>query len=287
MLLSAVMIARNEEAMIGAAIGSLRGFDEIVVLDTGSSDRTVEIASDAGATVHTGWRWRDDFAAARNEVTACATGDWVLSIDADWQLECHGDVVRAEAERVERLGGAAALCRAVHAPGFEHWLTVLYKRGAVQWVGPVHECLSAWTPHKTAVSFRIGNSPAKAGDPERNLRILLKSDLTKPRHQFYLGREYYERGVFDQAIAWLKVYLSNGQFLAEVAEAHLTIARCHWRLGHAEEARRACLMAITCNPDFAEALRFMAAMHTEPWRRKWLTLAAAAKNEDVLFVRAA
>jgi hypothetical protein len=114
-------------------------------------------------------------------------------------------------------------------------MTVLWQRGAGEWVGPVHEYLNV-AAHRTAIAFRIGQSPAKAKDPLRNLRILRRSDLRRPRHQFYLGRELYERGRFAEAIAWLTVYLQNGQFLAEVAEAHLTIARCHWQLQQGDRA---------------------------------------------------
>lgn len=291
MKLSAVLIARNEEAMIGRCITSLRhpgspGFDEIIVLDTGSSDRTVELAADAGVTVHTDFAWRDDFAAARNAVASKATGDWIVSVDCDWELLTPAETIRVECERLQRLGYKAGLCKAQHGQGSEHWLTVLWQRGAGQWVGPVHEYFNAHA-HKTGVSFKIGNSPNKARDPLRNIRILRRSDLRNPRNQFYLGRELYEKGQFAEAIGWLGVYLKNGQFLAEVAEAHLTIARCHWQLGQGDRARQSCLMAVTCNPDFAEALRFMAEIHDEPWKTKWLRLAGAAKSEDVLFLRAA
>jgi tetratricopeptide (TPR) repeat protein len=287
MKLSAVLIARNEEAVIGRALASLRGFDEIVVLDTGSSDRTMAIAEALGARVEGGFAWSDDFAAARNDAAARARGEWILSVDCDWECLTHGDVVRAEIGRLARLGAEAGLCRAVNGPGSEHWMSVLWKRGRAHWVGPVHECLSVNSGLKTAIDFRIGQSPAKAKDRLRNIRILRKSDLRRPRHQFYLGRELYERGQFAEAIAWLTIYLRNGQFLAEVAEAQLTIARCHWQLGQGDQARQVCLRAITCNPDFAEALRFMAEMHNEPWQAKWRRLAAAATSEDVLFLRSA
>jgi glycosyltransferase involved in cell wall biosynthesis len=286
MTLSAVLIAKNEEAMIGRALASLTGFDEIVVLVTGSTDRTVEIARSAGATVYTDFAWCDDFAAARNAAAAKCTGDWIVSVDCDWELLTPADTIRTETDRLMRLGYRAGLCKALHVQGGEHWLTVLWARGTGEWTGPVHEYFNA-PAHKTAIEFKIWHSPAKAKDPHRNLRILRKSDLTKPRHQFYLGRELYEKGQFTEAIAWLNIYLRNGQFLAEVAEAHLTIARCHWQLQQGDKARSACLKAITCNPDWAEALRFMAETHNEPWKSKWLRLAAAAKNEDVLFLRAA
>ena len=81
--LSVCLIARNEEKFLGTCLASVRGLaDEIVVVDTGSTDRTVEIAKEHGALVDH-FTWCDDFSAARNAALAHATGDWVLILDAD------------------------------------------------------------------------------------------------------------------------------------------------------------------------------------------------------------
>ena len=81
--LSIVLIARNEEAHLRRCLESVRGLaDEIVLADTGSTDGTVAIARECGARVlHV--EWQDDFSAARNVTLEAATGDWILSIDAD------------------------------------------------------------------------------------------------------------------------------------------------------------------------------------------------------------
>ena len=81
--LSVCLIARNEEKFLGACLESVRGLaDEIIVVDTGSTDRTVDIAKEHGARVDH-FTWCDDFSAARNAALAHATGDWVLILDAD------------------------------------------------------------------------------------------------------------------------------------------------------------------------------------------------------------
>jgi len=82
-LLSATLIARNEERFIGDCLRSLAGVaDEIIVVDTGSTDRTPQIAAALGARVFH-FPWRDDFSAARNHAIDHARGDWILYIDAD------------------------------------------------------------------------------------------------------------------------------------------------------------------------------------------------------------
>jgi len=81
------MIVKDEADRLPQCLASVKEVvDQVVVVDTGSSDRTVEIAESYGAQVHH-FEWCDDFAAARNESLRHAVGDWVLWMDADEQLE--------------------------------------------------------------------------------------------------------------------------------------------------------------------------------------------------------
>jgi tetratricopeptide (TPR) repeat protein len=81
--LSVCMIARNEAAILGQALESVRSLaDEIVVVDTGSEDDTAQLARSLGAVV-AHFPWTNDFSAARNASLQAATGDWVLILDAD------------------------------------------------------------------------------------------------------------------------------------------------------------------------------------------------------------
>ena len=81
--LSVCLIAKNEEKFLGRALESIKPLaSQIVVVDTGSTDRTIEIAKEHGAEVRH-FQWCDDFSAARNAALQYATGDWVLMLDAD------------------------------------------------------------------------------------------------------------------------------------------------------------------------------------------------------------
>jgi glycosyltransferase involved in cell wall biosynthesis len=80
--LSAVIIAQDEEENLGAALESARFCDETLVVDSGSSDRTRDVAAAAGARVLVNAPW-PGFVAQRNFATASARNDWVLSLDAD------------------------------------------------------------------------------------------------------------------------------------------------------------------------------------------------------------
>ena len=90
--IAACMIVKNESEFIRSAIESVRdAVDEIVVVDTGSTDDTVQIAQRAGARVHH-FSWVNDFSAARNASLDYATSDWVLILDADERLTKNSHV---------------------------------------------------------------------------------------------------------------------------------------------------------------------------------------------------
>jgi len=81
--ISLCMIVRNEEEVLHRCLESASPWvDEIIIVDTGSDDRSVEIAREFGAQVHE-HPWEDDFSAARNAALGHATGEWILSLDAD------------------------------------------------------------------------------------------------------------------------------------------------------------------------------------------------------------
>lgn len=102
---SLCMIARDEERFLPQCLANVReAVDEIVVVDTGSSDRTVAIAESFGAKVlHT--RWDDDFSTPRNLGIAAATGDWILVLDADEFVQPGGcERIRELVEKPDVLG---------------------------------------------------------------------------------------------------------------------------------------------------------------------------------------
>lgn len=103
--LSACLIVKNEEKNLERCLKSLHGIvDEIVVVDTGSSDRTIEIAGTYGAKIGH-FAWNDDFSAARNESLRLATGNWALWIDADEELAPNSSEMLREGLIRPHFGG--------------------------------------------------------------------------------------------------------------------------------------------------------------------------------------
>ncbi len=86
LMLTLSMIVKNEEKYLEDCLKSVRGVaDEIVIVDTGSTDHTIEIAQEYNAKLFH-YTWINDFSAARNYALEKSTGDWVLYLDADERL---------------------------------------------------------------------------------------------------------------------------------------------------------------------------------------------------------
>ena len=201
---SAVLIVRDEAAVLGRCLDSLREvLDEMVVVDTGSVDDTRRIAAEHGARVHD-FPWLDDFAAARNFALAQASGRLALIIDADEYL------VTPVAEARERLDAFAASASA-HALGlveivnerpldsFEQEVTDLtarlFLREAWRYEGAVHEQLVAREPGAPPTAIETGlclrhsgyaqGREAAAAKAHRNIALLRKELARHPDDEYF------------------------------------------------------------------------------------------------------
>lgn len=145
---SACLITLNEEENLSRALASLVGIaDEIVVVDSGSTDRTEEIACQHGAQFFT--RAWTNYADQKNFAAECATNDWILSLDADeelssplhtslwnWKKHPPSDPVYEMARRTFYLGAWIA-----HSGWYPDFQRRLYRRDAAEFSGLVHESL--------------------------------------------------------------------------------------------------------------------------------------------------
>jgi glycosyltransferase involved in cell wall biosynthesis len=146
MKITATIITVNEERNIARAVESLRCCDEILILDSGSTDRTVELAGKLGARViEAGWR---GFAGQKNWAAEQAANDWILSLDAD---EALSESLEAEILALKKAGPrfdgytmprmANYLGRWIlHSGWYPDRKVRLYLRSKAKWVGDyVHE----------------------------------------------------------------------------------------------------------------------------------------------------
>ena len=292
MKLSISMIVKNEESCLAQCLESVKGADEIIIVDTGSTDKTCEIARRYTDKVYESeYVWADSFCKARNYSLNKCTGDWILTIDADEILEPNGiQKIRDEIAKIKDPNQKTINCRTVaNRTGVLHYSPRVYKRcPEVFWKGDIHNCLSVSETNKSDITIVYKYSEAHKNDPDRALRILTKVVKANPkvvRETFYLAREYYYRKDYVTAIHWYKDYLTRAYWGPEWADAWVMLSRCYWYVGKINEAKDACLQAIKINANFREALELMADLSGPKNRLKWLCFSEFASNEDVFMVR--
>lgn len=215
--LSVCLIAKNESVNVERCLASVRECaDEIVLVDTGSSDSTPQIAESMGAKViHS--QWTGDFSAARNLSIGAATGDWILFLDCDEELSPES---LTELDRVldtEKYEAYFVVVDNITDKG--HELSVpsirLFKnRRCFRFQGKIHEqivnsILSNYGPNSLGQSditiFHHGYHPQTTNiraKMNRNLQILLTYGEEEKDGFFYynLGTEYWRLGQREQAL---------------------------------------------------------------------------------------
>ena len=246
------MIVRDEEQTLARCLNCIKSFaDEIIIVDTGSTDGTVGIARAFTDGVYR-FEWQDDFAAARNFSFSKAHGDFVMWLDAD-------DVITSEnAEKIlaikERDDFDVAFLR--YAAAFDgDRPTFVYERERIvrrslnlQWEGEVHEAL---TPcgriiHSDACVY---HKKVKKADGARNLNIYRKlisgGKKLSPRQKFYYGRELFFNGLYAECIAVLSDFLCGDGWVENKIEACRTLYFALKLSGRQGEAVRALVYAFT------------------------------------------
>lgn len=292
------MIVKNEEVLLGQCLDSVQGADAIYIADTGSKDRTVELAKLYTPHVYTDFMWNDSFCDARNFIKSKAKTDWILSIDADEILHDF-NAVREAVAMAELRHSKAVDCTMIAADdGQEFLYPRLFKNiPEIRWEGNIHNHLSELGGGVSNVRITHGYSPAHQLDPNRAMRILKKEVEIRGdkaiRELFYLGREYFYKNDYTNCIKTLKRYVKVATYLPEKAEAFLILARSYWKIRKADKAREACAQAIILNCHFKEAIVFMSVLAGKDsdnlaWDnngKQWAKMAETASNDGVLFVR--
>jgi len=284
--IGASLIVKNEEVMLEKCLKSLKGFDEIVVLDTGSTDKTCEIARKFTDKVYENvYEWNDDFAEARNKALSYNTTDWVFFIDADeWLGKGAISHIRKAIPKIKQVASFTAMD---NVSQLFKTVRLVKRTPKIYWKGAIHNFLNTLADYDTGISLNFGHSPAHTNDPDRAFRILKKEayKTKRPREKFYLAREYGYRKQWIEAISWYDDYLKEATWGPEMAEANLQRAKAYWNLGNLKEAQSGALEAIRINANFKEAIIYMAAITGPKNSAFWKKAAVSCTNEDVLFIR--
>ena len=157
--LSVIIITKNEQSRIGDCIKSVQGFaHEIIVVDSSSTDQTVEIARSLGAKVTTTSNW-EGFGIQKNKALSLATGEWVFSVDADERpsnelvQEIHALLSSTPSSTCYLIERRSWYCgKLIKYSGWQNdKILRLFKRGFATFTNdPVHERLELLSPSKPA-----------------------------------------------------------------------------------------------------------------------------------------
>lgn len=265
MTLSLCMIVKDEEQVLERCLKDIANlFDEIIIVDTGSTDNTVDIAKKFTDKVYF-FEWVQDFSKARNYSFSKATSDYIMWLDAD------DVIVESEIEKLknlkEKLNGEVDCYYLKYAISFDdnNNPTFAYLReriikndGTFFWSDPVHEAI---TPHGKIeyCDITIYHKKIKSTPSDRNLKIYenlikQKKELT-PRQKFYYSRELFYNAKYYDAIKSFEEYLQyyNG-WKENKIEACLTLAKCYLLLNDNKNAINALINSFNYDTPRAEIL---------------------------------
>jgi glycosyltransferase involved in cell wall biosynthesis len=242
--ISLCMIVKNEEAVLGRCLQSVRHVaDEMIIVDTGSTDGTKKIAEEFGAKVYD-FEWCNDFAKARNYAFSLATKTYILWLDAD-------DVIE-EADGAQLAELKKTLTDDIDAVSMPYTLALnevgdvahqirhnrLVKREKdFQWKGFVHEYLVvSGTIFHSDITFTHKN---KTTHTDRNLSIyrerLGKGAILSPRDRYYFANELFHSQQCEEAAEQFQVFLDSGKgWVEDNINACAKLAICHGHMNHPE-----------------------------------------------------
>ena len=264
--ITACLIVRDEARVLPRCLRSLAGaYDELCVVDTGSTDGTLDIARKAGArtlsfTACNGADGKiEDFAAARNAALGLATGDWILQIDAD-EVLAPGSAARLR--RHSRRREVQWVMVSMRS-GPASWLsTRLFRREpGLRYVSRIHEYVERDDPAGTITDREIviTNKPSKRGkEPasDRNVRLLrleLADHPDNARALFQLGNELRSAGRITEASEAYRRSLELGTYRHGAFVTRYYLAICYLLQQDWERAIATALDGVRVDPRYAEA----------------------------------
>ncbi|WP_130858690.1 glycosyltransferase [Gracilibacillus phocaeensis] len=260
MQISLCMIVKNEEEVLRQCLDSVAPIcDEVIIVDTGSTDKTKEIAQDFTEQV-IDFEWIDDFSAARNFAFSQAHGDYILWLDADDMLEKE-DQEKLRQLKAELDGTEDAVSMLYHiafdeynTPTFSYRRNRLVKREKnFQWIGPVHEYLEVYghiISSDIAVAHRKSDKTKDSVPKDRNLKIyekrLKQGEKFSPRDLFYYANELKDHRLFQKAAIYYREFLATKKgWIEDEIRACINMAACYRSLGNPEKEIESLVMSIT------------------------------------------
>lgn len=259
--LSLCMIVKNEEETLDRCLTCAKQFaDEIIVVDTGSTDSTKEIAKKYTNHIFD-FVWNDDFSDARNFSLEKASGEYLMWLDAD-DIVSDENIKKINKLKQNLVADIYMLKYVIafdemNNPTFSYYRERIFKRSlGYRFVGFIHEAIPAFGRIEY-LDIEIFHKKIKHSDPKRNLKIYKKKIkeglILSSRETFYLARELFYNAQYKNCIQTMKTYLKmDNLFLPNVIDAHKIISDCYVHLGDNKNALKTLLNSMNFSSPNAE-----------------------------------
>jgi len=309
--ISAVITAHNEQDRLSALFASLKGIDDIVLIDFESTDKTAKVAKKLGARVIQAenayaiateddvkefkrrYTFKPHFKKGqkmavrymdRNMAQSYAKNDWVYFPDCDeiitWNLKKlkkllpDYDMISHKFIQSYNPDGSPA-----------HWFhgDKIFRKSKTWWYGRSHEAVKG---HNLRVfydeSIVVNHYQKNKADRDTYLSLfeyMMYRDQDT-RSAYYLGREYFVKGFYKEAYHFLKIYMETASWRAEIVKAYQMMARSMWCMYEEEKAFVYAFQALLNDPNKKDTFILLAEMSRPKEARYWRKYAEMVTDES-------
>ena len=274
--ISLAMIVRDEEANLALCLNSLKEeVDEIVVVDTGSRDGTLNIAAGFTDKIYS-YEWSNDFSAARNFAISKCTGHWIISLDADEKLDSQAGSLRELFNRnpeAEVFLLPLLLCGDEKCERFSV-IRLFRNTAAYRFAGKIHEQVVIMNAKVVGVAdapiichkFVTGKERNKKR--YRNLKLLRQAINSEPDNyyfKYYLGVTWLGLGRYEKALPYFQETVANiglGRLMFR-GPAIRYLVNCLQSCGRLDDAFEVCHNECKLNPNYTDIFFDAGAILTE------------------------
>jgi glycosyltransferase involved in cell wall biosynthesis len=283
------MIVKNEENDLSRCLESVNGLvDEIIVVDTGSSDRTIAIAQQYGAKVIS-INWPGDFAEARNISVKNVSCEWILVLDADEYFDKQSVQEFKRVLTGTNATGLQLCVRNLQTPGElvkyqDNYITRVFRNiPGIFYEGMIHESvlqsierLGGSTEKVDIILYHTGyihnNVQGTISRSERNLALLLKMEEANPHDayvHYQLGKTYKQLGNYSEAKIHLEKALeqANNTLSAEINnEIYMKLAQMDLSLNRENDCVKNALRSLDYAPNNKISMYLLALTYIQQGR---------------------
>ena len=276
--LSLCMIVKNEENNLEQCLTSIAdAVDEIIIVDTGSSDKTIEIAKRWTPYVYS-FEWINDFSAARNYAFSKATCDYVMWLDADDILFPSARI--ALHELMQTLDTEIDCVMMKYDIAFDVYgkTTFSYHRERIiknycgfMWKEPVHEYIDVRNGMRITTDITVTHTKTPGPLSTRNIEIyesrLAAGVKLSARGTYYYARELREHQRYIDAICYFQKFLNDGGWSEDNIQACILLADCYEKVGEYKKQEEVLLQSFMYALPRAEAACALGYIYKK--RTKW------------------